>query len=43
MNDIFINALLSRIKAEDMTIEQVPIPYQEVITELLEVEEDNDI
>ena len=36
MNDIFINALLSRIKAEDMTIEQVPIPYQEEVQDLLE-------
>ena len=43
MNDVLINALVARVKAGMMTIEQVPIPYQEVITELLEVEEDNDI
>ncbi len=36
MNDILINAFVARIKAEDMTIEQVPIPYQEEIRELIE-------
>ena len=43
MNDILVNALVARIKADMMDLEQVPIPYQEVITELLEVGEDNDI
>jgi len=43
MNEVLINALVARIKAGQMTIQQVPIPYQEVITELLEVGEDNDI
>jgi len=35
MNDILINALVARIKNGDMTIEQVPIPYQEKIKELI--------
>jgi hypothetical protein len=43
MNEVLINALVARIKAGMMDPEQVPIPYQEVITELLEVEEGNDI
>jgi len=43
VNEILINALVARIKAGMMKPEQVPIPYQEVITELLEVGEDNDI
>lgn len=36
MNDILINALLSRVKAEDMDIAQVPMPYQEEITKRLD-------
>ena len=36
MNDILINAFVARIKAEDMTIEQVPIPYKEVVEEAIE-------
>lgn len=43
MNDILINAFVARIKADMMNLEQVPIPYQEVITELLEIGEANDI
>ena len=35
MNDILINAFVARIKAEDMTIEQVPIPYKEAVEEKL--------
>jgi len=31
MNDILINALVARIKAGQMTLEQVPIPYQEEV------------
>ncbi len=31
MNKMFITALASRIKAGQMTIEQVPIPYQEEV------------
>ena len=36
MNDILINAFVARIKNEDMTIEQVPIPYQGEVQDLLE-------
>jgi hypothetical protein len=43
VNEILINAFVARIKASMMDPEQVPIPYQEVIMELLEVEEANDI
>ncbi len=31
MNDILINAFVARIKAGQMTIDQVPIPYQDVV------------
>lgn len=31
MKDILINAFVARIKAGQMTIEQVPIPYQEEV------------
>lgn len=31
MNDVFINALVERIKADEMTIEQVPMPYREEV------------
>lgn len=39
MNDIFINALIARIKVDEMTIEQVPIPYREAVQEKLEASE----
>ena len=39
MNDILINALVARIKAGQMTIEQVPIPYQDEVRKRLENEE----
>lgn len=35
MNEIFVNALVARIKAGHMTIEQVPIPYQDAVSEKL--------
>ena len=35
MNEVFINALVNRIKAGDMTIEQVPIPYKKAVEERL--------
>ena len=31
MNEVLINALVARIKAGQMTIEQVPIPYQDAV------------
>ena len=36
MNEVLINALVARIKAGLMSIEQVPIPYQEEIRIRLE-------
>ncbi len=36
MNEIFINALVNRIKAGDMTIEQLPIPYKEAVQQKLD-------
>jgi len=38
MNEILLNALISRIKAGHMTIEQAPIPYQEELQARLEQE-----
>ena len=35
MNDILINAFVARIKAEQMAIEQVPIPYREEVKKRL--------
>ena len=36
MNEILIQALLARIRAEQMDVEQVPITYQEAVQERLE-------
>ena len=35
MNEIFVNALAERIKAGEMTLEQVPIPYRKAVEEKL--------
>ena len=40
MNEVLVNALTARIKAGQMTLEQVPIPYQESVQQKLEGEED---
>ena len=40
MNEVLINALTARIKAGQMTLEQVPIPYQESVQQKLEREAD---
>ena len=39
MNEVLINALVARIKAGQMTIDQVPIPYQQAVEQKLEGEE----
>lgn len=39
MNDVLINALVARVKAGQMTIDQVPIPYQEAVR--IKLEESN--
>ncbi len=36
LNEILLNALVARVKAGDMTVEQVPIPYQEEVQRRLE-------
>lgn len=36
LNEILINAFVARIRAGQMTVEQVPIPYQEEVKERLE-------
>lgn len=40
MNEVLINALVARIKAGQMTIDQVPIPYQDVVRDRLDSIED---
>ena len=40
MNDVLINALVARVKAGMMTIDQVPIPYQEEVRQRLDDEID---
>ena len=35
MNEILLNALIARIKTGHMTIEQAPIPYQEIVEQKL--------
>ena len=39
LNEVIINALLARIKAGQMTIEQAPVPYQGELQTRLEQEE----
>jgi hypothetical protein len=39
MNEVLINALTARIKAGQMTLEQMPIPYQDEVRKRLENEE----
>ena len=36
MNEVLINALIARIRAGQMTIEQAPVPYQEELQTRLE-------
>ena len=31
MNEVLINALVARIRAGQMTIQQIPVPYQPII------------
>lgn len=38
MQEIIINAIIARIQAEQMTIEQVPIPYREQVLAALNQE-----
>lgn len=39
MNEILIQALLARIRVGQMTIQQVPVPYQQAVEQKLEGEE----
>jgi len=36
MNEILLNALIARIRAGQMTIEQAPVPYKEELQARLE-------
>lgn len=36
MNDVLVKALAERVRAGQMTIEQVPIPYQDAVRAELE-------
>jgi hypothetical protein len=36
MEEIIINAIIARIQAEQMTIEQVPLPYREQVLAAME-------
>lgn len=36
MDDVLVNALAARVKAGLMTLEQVPIPYQELVLSQIE-------
>ena len=36
MNDVFINALVERIKNNELNIEQIPIPYREAVQNKLD-------
>lgn len=38
MNEILIDAFVARIEADMMTLDQVPIPYQESVKRELEKE-----
>jgi hypothetical protein len=38
MKEIIINAIIARIKAGQMTIEQVPLPYREQVLATLNQE-----
>ena len=39
MNEVFINAMINRIKAGGMTIEQVPIPYKDIVKDKLNIKQ----
>ena len=39
MNEILLNALIARIRAGQMIIEQAPVPYKEELQTILEQEE----
>lgn len=39
VRDVIVNAFYQRVKAKDMTVEELPIPYQPLVQELLNVEE----
>ena len=38
MNEVLINAFVARIQAGEMTVEQVPIPYQDEVLERLNLD-----
>lgn len=36
MNDVLVSALVARVKAGQMTLEQVPVPYRELVEGVIE-------
>lgn len=38
MNEVLINAFVARIQAGEMTVEQVPIPYQDEVLKRLNLD-----
>ena len=38
INEVLLQALVARVKADTMVIEQVPIPYQEAVMKQLQDE-----
>ena len=40
MNEVLVNSLYQRVKSGQMTIKQVPIPFKDLMQELLELEEE---
>lgn len=39
LNEVLINALAARAKSGELTIEQVPVPYQEEVQNIIEKQE----
>lgn len=43
VREVIVNALYNRVKAGDMTVEQLPIPYQPLVQELLDIEKEREL
>ena len=39
MNEVLVNSLYQRVKSGQMTVKQVPIPFKDLVQELLDLEE----
>lgn len=38
VREVIVNAFYQRVKAKDMTVEELPIPYQPLVQELIDIE-----